>query len=98
MNQSSSLNEFVEMAQKKLPSFAIVAFNSAEVWSNTNVLMDRYTSHFKPLEGTKTFHHPEIVNNKIHGNLLSPDCPWYSSSPNENKDKSKFIKPECGKF
>ena len=34
----------------------------------------------------------------MHGNLLSPGCPCHSSSTNENKDKSKFIKPECGKF
>ena len=88
----------MEIAQKKFPSFAIVAFNSAEVWSNANVLMDRYSSHFKPLKGNKTFHHTEIVNNKIHGNLLSPGCPCNCSSANENKDKSKLIKPECGKF
>ena len=61
--------------------------------------MDCYSSHFKPLKETKTFHHTEIVNNKIHGNLLSPGCPCHSSSANENKDKLKFIKPEkCGKF
>ena len=88
----------MEIAQKKFPSFAIVAFNSAEVWSNTNALMDHYSSHFQPLKGTKTFHHTEIVNNKIHGNLLSPGCPCNSSATNENKDKSKLIKPECGKF
>ena len=82
MNQSSNLNEFVEITQKK---FASVAFNSAEVWSNANVLMDRYSSHFKPLKGTKTFHHIEIVSNKIHGNLLSPGCPGNSSSANENR-------------
>ena len=60
--------------------------------------MDRYSGHFKPLKETKTFHHTEIVNNKIHGKLLSPHCPCHSSSANENKDKSKFIKPECVKF
>ena len=98
MNQSSNLNEFVEKAQKKFPSFGKVAFNSAEFWSNTNVLMDHFRSHFKPLKGTKNFHHTEIVNNKIHGNLLSHSCPCHSASANENKDKSKFIKPECGKF
>ena len=98
MNQSWNLNEFVKIAQKKFPSVLIAAFNSAEVWSNTNVLMDRYSSHLKSLKGTKTFHHTRIVNNKIHGNLLSPSCPCHSSSANENKDKSKLIKPECGKF
>ena len=98
MNQNSYLNEFVEIAQKKFPAFVMVAFNSAEVWSSTNVLTDRYSSHFKPLKATKTFHHTEIVNNKIHGKLLSPHCPCHSSSANENKDKSKFIKPECVKF
>ena len=98
MNQSSNLNEFVKIAQNKFPSFVIVASNSAEVWSNTNVLMDHYSSHFKPLKGTKTFHHTEIVNNKIHGNLLSPGWPCHSSSANENKDKSKFIKSGSGKF
>ena len=71
-NQNSNLNEFMEIAQKKFPSLVIAAFNSAEVWSNNNALMDRYSSHFKPLKETKTFHHTEIVNNKIHGNLLSP--------------------------
>ena len=70
MNQSSNLNEFVKITQNKFPSFVIVAFNSAEVWSNTNVLMDRYSSHFKPLKGSKTFHHTEIVKNKIYGNLI----------------------------
>ena len=45
MNQSSNLDEFVGIAQKKLTSFVIVAANSAEVWSNTNVLMDLYSSH-----------------------------------------------------
>ena len=98
MNQRSNLNEFVEKAQKKFPSFVIVVFNSAEVWSNTNVLMDCYSSHFKPLKGTKTFNHTEIDNNRIHGNLLSPSCLCHSSSANENKDKSKFIKSECDKF
>ena len=98
MSQSFNLNEFVEIGQKKYPSFVIVAFNSGKVWSNTNVLMDHYSTHFKPLKGTKTFHHTGIVNNKVHGNLLSPCSPCHSSSANENKDKSKFIKPECGKF
>ena len=28
--------------------------------------MDRYLSHFKPPKVTKTFHHTETVNNKIH--------------------------------
>ena len=51
--------------------------------------MNPYSSHFKPLKGTKTFHHTEIVNNKIHGNLLSPGCPCHSSPANENKGKSK---------
>ena len=60
--------------------------------------MDHYSSHSKPLKGTKTFHHIEIVNNIIHGHLLSPGCPCHSSCANENEDKSKFIKPECGKF
>ena len=98
MNQSSNLNEFVETAQKEFPSFLIVAFNSADVWSNTNVLMDCYWSHFNSIKGTKTFHHTGIVNNKIDGNSLSPGCPCHSSSANENKDKPKFIKSECGKF
>ena len=74
MNPSANLNEIVEIAQKKSPSFAIVAFNSTEVWSNT-LLMDRYSSHFKPLKGTKTVHHTEIITNKIHLNLPSPGCP-----------------------
>ena len=55
MNQSSNLNEFVEIAQKKFPSFVIVAFNSAEVWSNTNVLMDCYSSPLSHLKGLKLF-------------------------------------------
>ena len=76
----------------------MVAFNSAEVRSNTNFLMDHYSNHSKPRKRTKTFHHIEIVNNKIHGNLLSSGCPCHSSCANENEDKSKFIKPECGKF
>ena len=38
----TNLNEFVEVAQKKFSSFVIVAFNSAEVWSDTNFLMDCY--------------------------------------------------------
>ena len=57
--------------------------------------MDRYLSHFKPLKETKTFHQNEIVNKKIHGNLLSPACHSYA---NENKGKLKSIKPECVKF
>ena len=38
----TNLIEFVEIAQKKFSSFVIVAFNSAEVWSDTNFLMDCY--------------------------------------------------------
>ena len=91
MNQSLNLNEFVVIAQTIFPSFVIVAFNSAEVWSNAYVFMDRYSSHFKPLKGTRIYHHTEIGNNKIQGNLLSPGCLCHSSSANENKDKSKFI-------
>ena len=91
MNQSSNVKEFVEIAQKKFPSFIIVALNSDEVWSNTNVLMDHYSSQFKSLKGTKTFHHNEIVSNKIHGNLVSPGCTCYSSSANESKDKSNSL-------
>ena len=87
----------MEIAQKKFPSFVVVALNSAEVQSNTNILMDRYSSHFKPLKQTKTFHHTDIVNKKIHGNLLSPGSVCHSSA-NENKDKSKFRKLECDKF
>ena len=60
--------------------------------------MDCYLSHSKPLKGTKTFHHTEIVNYKIRGNLLSPGCPCHYSSANENEVELKFIKPECGKF
>ena len=60
--------------------------------------MDCYLSHSKPLKGTKTFHHIEIINYKIRGNLLSPGCPCHYSSANENKVELKFIKPECGKF
>ena len=82
MNQSSNVKEFVEIAQKKFPSFIIVALNSDEVWSNTNVWS---------LKGTKTFHHNEIVSNKIHGNLVSPGCTCYSSSANESKDKSNSL-------
>ena len=82
MNQCSNLKEFVGIAQKKFPSFIIVAFNSAEVWSNTNVLMDHYSSQFKSLKGTKTFHHNEIVSNKIHGHLVSPGFTCHSSSAN----------------
>ena len=33
---------------------------------------------------------------EIYFHLDSPPC--HSSSGNENKDKSKLIKPECGKF
>ena len=33
---------------------------------------------------------------EIYFHLVSPPC--HSSSGNENKDKSKLIKPECGKF
>ena len=89
----------MEIAQKKFPSFVIVAFTSSEVWSSTNFLMDCYLSHSKPLQETKNFHHVEIVNNKIQRNFLPPDCPCPSSSANENKGKSKFSKPkcECGK-
>ena len=53
MNQSSKLNEFVEIAQKKSPSFFMVAINSAEVWSNTNILMDCNLSLAMPHEGLK---------------------------------------------
>ena len=82
---------------KEIPIFChIVAFNFAEVWSNTNVLMGPYLSYLKPLKGTKTFH--QIVNNKIHGHLLYPGCPSHSSFTNKNEDKSKFIKPECCKL
>ena len=60
--------------------------------------MGPYLSYLKPLKGTKTFHHTEIVNNKIHGSLLYPGCPCHSSSTNKNEDKSKFMKPECCKL
>ena len=92
LNESKFRSKWI--AQKKFPPFVISAFNSDEVWSNTDVLMDCY---FKPLKRTKTFHYTEIVNYKIHGNLQSPGCPCHSSSANENKDKSKFFKPEHGK-
>ena len=92
LNESKFKSKWI--AQKKFPPFVISAFNSDEVWSNTDVLMDCY---FKPLKRTKTFHYTEIVNYKIHGNLQSPGCPCHSSSANENKDKSKFFKPEHGK-
>ena len=59
--------------------------------------MDRYSSDFKPLKETKSFHHTEFVNKKIHGNLLSPGFACHSSA-NENKGKSKLINPECVKF
>ena len=98
MNQSLNLNESAEIAQKKLLSFLIVAFNYVQVWSNTNVLVDCYLSLFKSLKGIKTFYHTEIVNNKIHENVFSPGCPCHSLPTNEKKGKSKFIKPECGKF
>ena len=99
MNQSSNLNEFVIIAKRKFPFSSIIAFNSAEVWSNSNFLMNHYSRHCKPLKGTKTFHHIEIVKTKFMcKNLLSSGWPCQSFSANENKDKSKFIEPECGKF
>ena len=98
MNQISNLNEFVEIAQKKFPSFSHSCVNFAKVWSNTNVFMGPHSSHFKPLTGNKTFHHTEIVNNKIHGSLFYPGCPCHSSSANKNEDKSKIITPECCKL
>ena len=70
----------MQIAQKKHASFVIVVFNSAEVRSDTNVLMDRYSSHSKPFKGTKTFHHIKILSNKIHGNLVSPGYHCHSSS------------------
>ena len=60
--------------------------------------MDHYLSHFEPLKENKTFHHTETDNNNIHGNLLSPGFPCHSCSADENKDNSKFIKPQCGKL
>ena len=60
--------------------------------------MNRCLSHFKPIKGTKTFRHTEIVNNKIHKKLISSSCPCHSSSENKKEDKSKFIKTECGKY
>ena len=92
MNQGLNLNEYVEIAQKKFPSFVIgiVAFNSAEVWSNTNILIDLYLIYFKPFKVTKLF---IILKLLIHGNL-----PCHSSSTDENEEKPKFIKPECHKL
>ena len=55
----------MEIAQKKFPSFVIVAFDSAEISSNINVLTDRYSSQSKPLKETKTSHHTKIVNKKF---------------------------------
>ena len=51
MNQISNPSEFVELAQKIFPSFVIVAFNSAKVWSNTLGIVTRATiSHLKGLK------------------------------------------------
>ena len=72
---------------KEIAILRYSCFYSPEVWSNTNILIDPYSSYFKPLKGTKAFHYNEIVNNKIHENLLYPDWPCHSSSTNENEDK-----------
>ena len=89
MNQSSHLNEFVETASRRAPSFRIVGVILLKFDQTlTKILKDCYS---RP--STKTFHHTKIVN-KIHGNLLSSSCPCHSSYANEKKNKSKFIKPE----
>ena len=72
---------------KEIAILRYSCFYSPEVWSNTNILIDPYSSYFKPLKGTKAFHYNEIVNNKIHENLLYPDWPCHSSSTNENEGK-----------
>ena len=91
MNQSSNLNEFVEIAQKKSPSFVIVAFNSAW-WIITQVTL----SHLKE---PKLFIILKLLTIKFTwlSDIPALGCPCHSSFANENKDKSKFIKPECGK-
>ena len=72
---------------KEIAILRYSCFYSPEVWSNTNILIDPYSSYFKPLKGTKAFHYNEIVSNKIHENVLYPDWPCHSSSTNENEDK-----------
>ena len=56
-------------------------------WIVTGVTQSR-------LKELKLFIVLEIVN-KIHGNLFLPCCPCHK---NENKNKAKFIKAQCGKF
>ena len=61
-------------------------------WIGTRVTL----SHLKKL---KLFIILKLLTTKfmdIYFHLVSP--PYLSSSRNENKDRSKFIKPECGKF
>ena len=61
-------------------------------WIGTRVTL----SHLKRL---KLFIILKLLTTKfmdIYFHLVSP--PYFSSSRNENKDRSKFIKPECGKF
>ena len=61
-------------------------------WIGTRVTL----SHLKRL---KLFIILKLLTTKfmvIYFHLVSP--PYLSSSRNENKDRSKFIKPECGKF
>ena len=97
MNQSSNLHEFVEIAEKKFPSFAIVTFNSAEVWSNRNVLMHLYSSHVNLLKGLKFFIILKSLTTKfmeIYFHLVALAIPPLQMKTH----KSKLIKPECRKF
>ena len=61
------------VAQKKFPSFVIVAFNSAEVSSNTEFLMYHYSSNSKPLKDTlKAFNDFKNKQKSVWSNIF-----WY---------------------
>ena len=61
----TNLQEFVNVAQPKFPSFVITACLSKDICKATAFLNDCYKSHSKSIPKTHTIHHIEIVDGHV---------------------------------
>ena len=98
------VEDFVELATKKLRSFVIIFCPKYEVRAKSEFLKKSYQTHSKHIQGTHKFHYIDIVDHNIRPELLSPYCPCHQPQYEQpqvietDHIEQQAIKADCGKF
>ena len=61
----TNAQEFVDLAKKKFPDFAITLCLSNDIHAETKFLKDHYEKHSKPILKTHSVHHLDVVEKKL---------------------------------